>query len=99
MSARAHVEFNLLDRRVYIHVADADVALSFAEPVFVGAHPAEVPDVDPLKLPEDIARAMYEALAEHFGHSGHDTRALRKDYDAERARVDRMLDHLLRGDR
>lgn len=47
-----------------------------------------------LRLHEDDARAMYEALAAHFGGTGHDTRALRKDYDAERARVDRLIGHL-----
>lgn len=49
-----------------------------------------------MHIQEDDARALYEALAEHFGHAGHDIRALRKDYDAERKRVDKMLDGLLR---
>jgi hypothetical protein len=52
-----------------------------------------------LLLREDIARAVYEALAEHFGHNGHDTRALRKDYDAERGRVDKLIGHLIGGSR
>jgi hypothetical protein len=46
---------------------------------------------DRLHLPEDVARAIYEALADHFGHSGHDTRALRRDYEAERKRVDLFI--------
>lgn len=50
-----------------------------------------------LRLPEDDARAIYDALADHFGHAGHDTRALRRDYDAERGRVDKMLDAFIRG--
>lgn len=45
-----------------------------------------------LRLPDDDARALYEALADHFGHAGHDIRALRKDYEAERARVDKLID-------
>jgi hypothetical protein len=48
-----------------------------------------------LHLQEDDARAIYEALAQHFGGAGHDTRALRRDYDAERARVDKALDALI----
>jgi hypothetical protein len=48
-----------------------------------------------LQLSTDVARAVYEALADHFGHSGHDTRALRRDYEAERGRVDKMLAHLI----
>lgn len=50
-----------------------------------------------MHIHEDDARALYEALADHFGHSGHDTRALRKDYDAERGRVDRLINHLTGG--
>jgi len=48
-------------------------------------------DAQPLWIDEDEARALYEALADHFGHSGNDTRALRRDYDAERSRVDRLI--------
>lgn len=44
-----------------------------------------------LRLPDGAARALYEALGDHFGHTGHDMRALRKDYDAERGRVDRLI--------
>lgn len=47
-----------------------------------------------LRIPEEDARALYEALGEHFGHAGHDIRALRKDYDAERGRVDRLIGHI-----
>jgi len=47
-----------------------------------------------LRLPEDDARALYEALADHFGHAGHDTRALRRDYDDERRRVDHLIAHM-----
>ena len=59
----------------------------------------EAPDSAGLRLPEVLARALYEALADHFGHSGHDTRALRKDYDAERARVDKFIALLTGGGR
>src|ERR1041384_2185262 len=46
-----------------------------------------------LSIPEDAARALYDALAAHFdGTSG--ARQLRRDYDAERKRVDRFIDHL-----
>jgi len=44
---------------------------------------------------EEVLRALYEALADHFGGSGHDTRALRKDYEHEKGRVDRLIDGLL----
>lgn len=47
---------------------------------------------DRLHIREADARAIYEALAEHFGHAGHDIRTLRKDYEAERKRVDLLID-------
>lgn len=59
------------------------------------AEPEEKPDRSTwLRLPGDEARALYEALAEHFGHGAPDTRDLRKDYTDERARVDRLTDAL-----
>lgn len=50
-----------------------------------------------LRLNDEDARALYEALADHFGHAGHDIRSLRKDYDAERGRVDRLIGNLIGG--
>lgn len=47
-----------------------------------------------LRISNEAARALYEALAEHFGHAGHDARALRRDYEAERKRVDTFISHL-----
>lgn len=44
-----------------------------------------------LHIAEDIAKALLEALAGHFGGT-EDTRTLRKDYLAERARVDKFID-------
>jgi hypothetical protein len=58
--------------------------------------PTEPLDEAWLQLPEDDLRALYEALADHFGHSGHDVRALRRDYDAERGRVDKLIENLVR---
>lgn len=50
---------------------------------------------DWLRLDPDEARALYEALAEHYGHTANDVRQLRKDYDHERRRVDLFLKHTL----
>jgi hypothetical protein len=47
-----------------------------------------------LTLDDDMAMALLDALQRHYqGNS--DTRALRADYDAERKRVDKMMDRLL----
>lgn len=47
-----------------------------------------------LRLTEEEARALYDALGDYLGHAGASTQALRRDYDAERKRVDRFIDHL-----
>jgi hypothetical protein len=61
-----------------------------------GATP-EIPEgrTEWLRFQEDEARALYEELASYFGGTGHDTRALRKDYDDERRRVDRLTEGIL----
>ena len=48
-----------------------------------------------LQMDEDEARALYEALADYFGGAGHDTRALRRDYDDERKRVDQLTEAIV----
>ena len=40
---------------------------------------------------EDAAMALYQALAQHYGHMPGDSRLLRQDYDAERHRVDGLI--------
>jgi len=50
-----------------------------------------------LYLTDDIARALYEALSVHFGGNVVDATRLRKDYDAERARVDLFIKHTVGG--
>jgi len=50
-------------------------------------------DIEPLRLSHDMARALYEALAKHFGGAP-ETATLRKDYEAERARVDVFIRYM-----
>lgn len=97
MSSRAHVEYDPFGDTVKIAVVRPHHILIW-EPVSVRERNVDsntVPTDDAwLRIGEDDARAMYEALAHYFGGAGHDTRALRKDYDAERARVDTFIAHL-----
>ena len=103
MTSRAHAEFDPQRLGVRIHVrrefdgGPAQVlhwgTISVSQ-VTEGNAAATLADDGWLRLPEDDARAIYEALADHFGHSGNDTRALRRDYDAERKRVDTFIAHL-----
>ena len=46
-----------------------------------------------LRLDEEDARAIYDALGRYFGGSP-DALNVRKDYEAERARVDVFIKHL-----
>ena len=48
-----------------------------------------------LRLEEDEAHALYEALGGYFGHAGASTMALRADYAAERKRVDRLIEAVI----
>ena len=43
-----------------------------------------------IRIPIDLARVLMDVLVRHFGGSD-DSRTLRKDYDAERARVDKFI--------
>jgi hypothetical protein len=61
------------------------------------AEAAMVPDDAFLRLPDDTARALYEALSAHYGGNVVDATRLRKDYDAERGRVDAFIRHLTVG--
>jgi hypothetical protein len=47
-----------------------------------------------VRLPEYVARPLLDALV-RFYDGAEDTRNLRRDYDAERARVDRLIGALL----
>lgn len=48
-------------------------------------------NADRLRLPEDAARALYDALAQHFAAEA-GTRQTRADLMHERGRVDRLID-------
>lgn len=51
-------------------------------------------NVEPLRLREDMLRALHQELLRFFDGAD-DARALRKDYDAERARVDKLTDAII----
>ena len=56
--------------------------------------PADGAIVEPtLTLDDYQARAVLDALTRHY-QGAEDTRALRRDYDGERKRVDTLIDHL-----
>lgn len=74
---------------------------------FDGGGPVPIPDDNrplghedteraTLRIEEDEAHALYEALGEYFGHAGASTMALRADYDAERKRVDRLIEAVVK---
>lgn len=46
-----------------------------------------------LVLDDELARPLLDALCRHYS-GAEDTRALRRDYERERSRVDVLVDHL-----
>ena len=100
MSVQARVLDNFMYDGVKVAVrlsADGSraTALQWVDPVEVVIdRDAVPPDNTLLRLSEDVARAIYEALSVHFGGNVVDATRLRKDYDAERARVDVFIKHL-----
>lgn len=56
--------------------------------------PEDSREVEPsFTLPEDTGRALLEALVRHY-QGAEDTRMLRQDYNAERKRVDGLINAL-----
>lgn len=101
MTARAYIKPDMFGRGVEIFLLprEGQVVLwetdAFGYPIFAEVDERATPPANAgLRLPDSLARPLYEALADHFGHSGHDIRALRKDYEAERRRVDQFIEHV-----
>ena len=101
MSARAIVQDDWERNGVKILVRPSeDKVLHWETPSVVTIDDRErgiLPPEDALlRLPDEIARALYEALSRHYGGGG-DMTSLRRDYDAERKRVDTFIAHLTQG--
>lgn len=97
MTARAYVREDMIRRGVQIVVSpDEHEIIRWGTPTVIRETDpaAQAPDDSILRLQEPLARALYEALAEHFGGSALNSTTLRKDYDDERARVDKMINTL-----
>lgn len=62
--------------------------------IAVETDPAAELSIEPVRLSDEFARSLLTALMAHY-HGGEDTRSLRRDYDAERKRVDKMIDALI----
>ena len=106
MNARAFVQNNFVFRGIDVFLGfDTDAGMlivrpdgngddTYEEAVPAGASPAN--NAPSLRLRDDLARALLDALAVHYGGTG-DTRTLRKDYEHERGRVDSLISHLMGG--
>jgi len=101
MTYRAYAERDHMRDQVAIHLGDKYndgrvIAARFEDMTLQEIDPMTVDDApQPLRLPEDAARALYEELARYFGGAP-DMATLRRDYDAERGRVDKFIAHLTR---
>jgi hypothetical protein len=107
MTAKAHIRFDYMSGGVEAAIrreaGGGQIILRWHEatPEFVPFDgDGRVPEVNEagtpwLRLQEDDARALYEALADYYGHAAADVRLLRNDYEAERRRVDKFIDSTL----
>lgn len=101
MSARAYATTDYARRGVAIYLTGERHYGS--GPVTAIGQPTEIVMTDiadegavaepTLRLPDDMARALLDALSAHYGGTT-DMRSLRKDYDDERRRVDRLIGYL-----
>lgn len=95
--AKAKAEFDMARGGVRIIVSPEPGVLLLWEPAtYKREDPQTAAMTEPheawLPLREDVARAVYEALAEYYGHDVVNARQLRRDYEAERKRVDKLID-------
>lgn len=91
----AYAEQNWVRNGVDIGLREGDVVYNFSQLTLERVEPGEV-GPQPLTIPLDAARALYEALAEMLGYSTVNASTLRQDLIHERRRVDKMIDHLLK---
>lgn len=100
MTAHVKIEEDLFGRGVKVSLVKSNpdgsgVAYSISKTeVYSTAEQTFEPIYTPLELPEEMARALYDALRKHFGHAP-ETSTLRADFEHERQRVDRILEHLI----
>lgn len=90
---RASAEIWLGERRAqggggFYLAQPAELVMALHDPLTVAPKPSLVVD-------DDMGRALLDALARHYGQVG-DVVTLRADYNRERDRVDKMIDHLLK---
>ena len=108
MTSKAHVETDFIGDGIQLMVATkiqdgrlVRVWETNGESVFVRSGEAAV-SVGPqghmpfLRLSDEEGRAIYQALGEYFGTQVSDNRLLRQDYEAERARVDKFINSLVK---
>lgn len=96
--ARARVEYDLAMIGPRVAVVTDELVRLWAPPDYRlrSESGACIDDDAWLRFTDEEARAVYEALADYYGNATNDVRLLRQDYQAERARVDKMIGHLIR---
>lgn len=99
MTARANVQPDFPEGvAIYLgRTGNIRTALKFGQPESVLLAEGAAPLEPSLRLEEDVARALLDALAQYFGGTS-ESLTLRRDYLDERSRVDRLIKHLIEGD-
>jgi hypothetical protein len=97
VTARAAVESDFAHDGVSIWLgtkfSDGQIGTALELPALtiVRREPGVVPAGSPtLRLTDDMAGALLAALAKHYGGAG-DVLTVRRDYERERARVDKLM--------
>jgi hypothetical protein len=95
---RAHIrtDFALMGIAVTVtqRIAEGHALVLEHDGAWLEIDPAAIYDGASYRFTDDVAKALLEALLDHY-RGGHDARQLRADYEAERKRVDKMLDTLM----
>lgn len=99
MTDQAYISPDRLRRGVAVHLVrhlgDDRARQLVPTGEWVELDPNIANDIAPtLRIDDAMARALLDALAAHFGGTS-EVQTLRKDYLAERARVDKMIDALI----
>ena len=104
MRTEAHVSIDFVGQGIKVALirrngdeirALKDLGAADRFPIWESIDPATETPIG-IRIPDDVAKALLDALLDHY-RGGHDARELRKDYDAERARVDIFIKHLTAG--
>jgi len=94
VAVRENHMFNGIDMMFFSYEVGGHYIYDFKEIKKTRLIENESPNVSPVRFSDAGLRLMYEELRKYYGDN-HDITTLRRDYDAERARVDKFIDYTI----